>query len=228
MPTALELAQGRTAAMEGLFAAARVLREAQVPANSPRSIELFRELIALPDQEAMRRHIREAAGTSTASKYTPSVRRHLATTGEARPDGSYPIRSAADVSDAVADFDRSEGSEADREHIIARAKAVPDGTNALPASWAGSTRSLQESATPGWAIPTLDGGTLGPTRLREAKTAADLGSLGVPILADSPLVGQRQSGLPAGIPVLAAAPGATLRPAKLTESISGTVLSRIS
>jgi hypothetical protein len=234
MQTALEQAQSRTHALENMFLAAHLLRESNIPAASPESVSLLRELLPLSGEQAMRQHLRargvtlrEAAGTPTGKRtYTPAVRKLLATEGKARPDGSYPIRDAQDVSDAVDDFDRSEGSDADREHIILRAKAVPGGTDALPASWSGSTR-LQESMTPGWSIPTLDGGTLGAVRLREAKSAADLSRLGVPILADSPLAGQRPSELPPGIPTLAPGTGGLSR-TRLTESVGGSVLRRVS
>jgi hypothetical protein len=236
MQTALETAQAQTHAMQSLFAAAKVLREAQVPANSPRSMELFPELLRLGDQDAMRRHVqastrldgvplREAAGAPTG-KYAAGARKLLAKEGLARPDGSYPIRTAKDVEDAVADFNRVDGSPEDKAHIIERAKAVDGGTDALPADWSASTRSLQESAAPGWSIPTVDGRALGPTRLREARSAADLSSLGVPILSDSPLAGQRPSELPAGIPVLPVT-GALSR-TRLTESVGGSVLRRVS
>jgi hypothetical protein len=238
MQTALELAQGRTHGLENMFAAARVLREAQVPANSPQSIDLFRKLLRLPDQDAMRRHVqgstqqlagvplREAAGTPTGRTYTPAVRKLLATEGKARPDGSYPIRDAKDVEDAVDDFNRASGSDEDKAHIVERAKAVAGGTDKLPADWSASTR-LQEAEVPGWAIPMVGGGTLGQARLREATSLAELGQAGIPLRSTSPLAAQRHSELPPGIPTLAPGTGA-LRRVPLAESASGTVVRRIS
>jgi hypothetical protein len=234
MQTALEQAQSRTHALENMFLAAHLLRESNIPAASPESVSLLRELLPLSGEQAMRQHLRargvtlrEAAGTPTGRTYTPAVRKLLATEGKARPDGSYPIRDAQDVENAVDDFNRASGSEEDKAHIVERAKAVAGGTDKLPADWAGSTKKqLQESATPGWAIPTIGGGTLGATRLREAKTAAELGQAGIPLRSSSPLGGQRQSELPPGIPTLPEAPG--LRRVPLTESMSGSVISRIS
>ena len=54
--------------------------------------------------------------------------------GVAMPDGSYPIRSAKDVEDAVRDYNRS-GEKSDvKAHIIARARAI-GAERALPADW---------------------------------------------------------------------------------------------
>jgi hypothetical protein len=249
MATALETklseAERRAHGLENMFCAARALREAQVPAAG--STDIFRELLGLDGLDAMRRHIREATGTPTGKRtYTPAVRKLLATEGKARPDGSYPIRDAQDVSDAVDDFNRADGSDADREHIIARAKAVANGTDALPADWAGSTKKqLQESAAGlrqagprkartveelaqwGIPVPTPDG-ACGAVHLREASSVDDLARFGLPVLNASPLAGQRPSELPAGIPVLPEAPGASaLRRVPLTESVTGSVVRRV-
>jgi hypothetical protein len=57
--------------------------------------------------------------------------------GAAMPDGSYPIRSAKDVENAVRDYYRS-GKKADvKAHIIARAKAI-GAESALPDDWKGT------------------------------------------------------------------------------------------
>jgi hypothetical protein len=54
--------------------------------------------------------------------------------GVAMPDGSYPIRSAKDVENAVRDYYRSGKKPDVRAHIIARAKAI-GAESALPDDW---------------------------------------------------------------------------------------------
>ena len=237
METKLHEAEARAHIAENMIAAAAVLNEAGIPADSPQAPRLFREMVALPDERAMRSLLREAGVDERALKlrdsagapsaYTPAARKLLAKEGKARPDGSYPIRTAKDVENAVADFNRAEGSPEDKAHIIEQAKAVDGGTDALPGDWSGSTSAeLQESAKrlERLGIPTLDGAG-GQVRLREA-TAADLASLaerGIPVLGDSPL-GPAAPALD-GIPMLADAPGT--RRVSLTESECGKVVRRI-
>ena len=54
--------------------------------------------------------------------------------GVAMPDGSYPVRSAKDVENAVLDYRRSGQKPDVKAHIIARAKAI-GAENALPDDW---------------------------------------------------------------------------------------------
>jgi hypothetical protein len=226
--------------LEHMFAAAKVLREAQIPASTPGAVALFRELIELPDQPAMVRRVREAAGTPPRT-YTKAARQALAEKGQAMPDkesgGRYPVRDSRDVEDAVNDWGRNGSSPDVKAHIIQAAQKV-GATDALPADWAGSTKKLQESAAglrqaglrearsvadlAHAGIPTLDG----PVRLREATSAAELGQAGIPLRSTSPLAGQRHSELPAGIPTLAPGTGALSR-TRLTESVGGGVLRRV-
>jgi hypothetical protein len=190
------------------------LREAvSAPAGGGACAEL--EALGIPttgggvrDTPASRVHVslREAR-----KSYAPAARELLAKEGKARPDGSYPIRDAQDVADAVDDFGHSNGTPEDRAHIIQRAKAVPGGTDNLPADWSGSTH-LQESAKrlSSLGIPTLDGGSLGPVRLQES---AGLEQLGIPTLNDYPPGSRGIEQL--GIPTL---DGGSLAPMRLQES----------
>jgi hypothetical protein len=68
-------------------------------------------------------------------EFSAAEREKDAEGGDAMPDGSYPIRSAKDVENAVRDYYRS-GKKADvKAHIIARAKAI-GAESALPDGWA--------------------------------------------------------------------------------------------
>jgi hypothetical protein len=66
--------------------------------------------------------------------YSAAERKKGADEGWAKSDGSYPIKTAADVANAVADFNRSSGSDSDKKHIIARAKAI-GAEDKLPDGW---------------------------------------------------------------------------------------------
>jgi hypothetical protein len=57
-----------------------------------------------------------------------------AETGVAMPDGSYPIKTAEDVQNAVRDYERSGKRPEVKAHILARAKAIGAET-ALPSDW---------------------------------------------------------------------------------------------
>jgi hypothetical protein len=231
METAIEVnlreAEARAHLAENLITAATVLNDAGVPGDSPQAHRLFHEIVRLPDGQSMRSHL-EAQGVRPLreSAYTPAARKLLAKQGKARPDGSYPITKAQDVEDAVDDFNRSGGSPEDKAHIIARAKAVPGGTDKLPADWDGSTR-LQESARElrQLGIPTLGDGAQ-PARLREATSADDLARAGVPLL-DEAHAQQQGSVDPSldGIPMLGESPG--LHHVPFTESDGGAILLRI-
>jgi hypothetical protein len=66
--------------------------------------------------------------------FTASERSRDAEDGIAMPDGSYPIRTATDVENAVKDYNRSGKRPQVKAHIIARAKAIGAET-ALPDDW---------------------------------------------------------------------------------------------
>ena len=71
-------------------------------------------------------------------EFSAAQREKDAEEGVAMPDGSYPIRSAKDVANAVRDCCRS-GEKADvKAHIVARAKAI-GAEGALPDDWTAET-----------------------------------------------------------------------------------------
>ncbi|MGA2164351.1 MAG: hypothetical protein ABSH36_07770 [Solirubrobacteraceae bacterium] len=225
----LRESEARRRALESMIDAAGTLRECGIPAATPESHALFRELVALPDRATMRTALREAlapgpvASTTTdplealgiptipgppparlreATRYTEAARKVLAKEGKARADGSYPIRNAQDVENAVSDLRRSGGTDEDRAHIVKRAEEVPGGTDRLPPEWGGSTQAIQESER--------------------------LAQLGIPTVDDCPPAHQggtdRRSELEAlGIPTI---PAAGLHHARLLED-GGRVLRRI-
>ena len=73
------------------------------------------------------------------------------------PDGSYPIRSAKDVENAVRDCCRSGEKPDVKAHIVARAKAI-GADSALPDDW---TETADKAAG---VSDSLGGGAAPPTR----------------------------------------------------------------
>jgi len=86
--------------------------------------------------------------------------------GAAMPDGSYPIRSAKDVENAVRDYFRTGKKPDVKAHIIARAKAI-GAESALPDEW---KESADKAASLAYAV----GGARSPDALAKALTYAAL------------------------------------------------------
>jgi hypothetical protein len=85
-----------------------------------------------------------AALDADKPEFSAAVREKDAEAGVAMPNGSYPIRSAKDVENAVRDYYRSGRRPDVKAHIIARAKAI-GAEDALPGGW---TRSADKAAAP--------------------------------------------------------------------------------
>ena len=77
-------------------------------------------------------------------EFSAAEREKDAEAGVAMPDGSYPIRTAKDVENAVRDFNRSGQKPDVKAHIIARAKAI-GAESALPDGW---TETADKAAAP--------------------------------------------------------------------------------
>jgi hypothetical protein len=66
--------------------------------------------------------------------FTDEKRQALATSGAALPDGSFPIETKGDLSNAITAFGRAGDKPKAKAHIIARAKAL-GASDTLPESW---------------------------------------------------------------------------------------------
>ncbi len=62
------------------------------------------------------------------------TRRRLAQSGEAMPDGSYPIVTVEDLRNAIQAFGRTDNPRATKEHIMRRARALGR-TDLIPENW---------------------------------------------------------------------------------------------
>lgn len=76
--------------------------------------------------------------TGMERNFSPAFRKALATRGHALPNGSFPIRNAADLKNAISALGRAKDPAAAKAHIIARAKTLKL-TSLLPADWKVST-----------------------------------------------------------------------------------------
>ena len=86
----------------------------------------------------------DAALGAEKREFSAAEREKDAEAGVAMPDGSYPIKSAEDVENAVRDYNRSGQKPDVKAHIIARAKAI-GAESALPDDW---TKKAEKSAAP--------------------------------------------------------------------------------
>jgi hypothetical protein len=71
--------------------------------------------------------------------YAEADRKKLAKSGEAMPDGSYPIKNWDDLKAAISAYGRAKDKEKCKAHIIKRARALK-ATNLLPKDWDASTK----------------------------------------------------------------------------------------
>ncbi len=78
-------------------------------------------------------------GTLGKRQFSDKERKDAADKGEAMPDGSFPIKTAKDLENAIRSYGRSSDKAAAKAHIIQRAKALKL-TDELPADWEGSTK----------------------------------------------------------------------------------------
>lgn len=83
-------------------------------------------------------HLIEAEGVASepdgAKAFSAKEREKLAGKGQAQKDGSYPIRNAADLRNAIQAYGRSSNKAATKAHIIKRAKALGL-VKLLPEGW---------------------------------------------------------------------------------------------
>jgi hypothetical protein len=66
--------------------------------------------------------------------YNAQERRQMAETGQALPDGSFPIKSKQDLLNAIQSVGRASNYDAAKRHIIRRARTM-NMTNLLPDNW---------------------------------------------------------------------------------------------
>ena len=73
--------------------------------------------------------------------YNERSRRRMASSGQAMPDGSFPIANRADLQNAIQSVGRAKNYEAAKRHIISRARALGL-TEMLPDDWKKGMRKM--------------------------------------------------------------------------------------
>ena len=82
--------------------------------------------------------------------YNTAARRRMAESGQAMPDGSFPIANRADLRNAIQSVGRASNYEAARRHIVSRARAL-GAEDMLPEDWKKTQKSMWSSAlAPKW------------------------------------------------------------------------------
>lgn len=81
--------------------------------------------------------------------YSTAARRRMAESGEAMPDGSFPIANRADLRNAIQSVGRASNYEAARRHIISRARAL-NAEDMLPEDWKSNKSMWSSALSPKW------------------------------------------------------------------------------
>jgi len=84
----------------------------------------------------------EAAEVALKRAFSPEQRERMAEEGSALPDGSYPIASKEDLSNAIQAFGRAKDKSAAKRHIMKRAKAL-GAESMIPATWVVGSKSSE-------------------------------------------------------------------------------------
>ncbi|MEE3255839.1 MAG: hypothetical protein VX222_01025 [Actinomycetota bacterium] len=85
----------------------------------------------------------EAAEIALKRAFSEERRDEMAGSGQALPDGSYPIESETDLKNAIQAYGRAKNKEAAKRHIMKRAKALGL-TKLIPGNWvAGGEKTIQ-------------------------------------------------------------------------------------
>lgn len=127
-------------------AEAEAAKDAAAKAAAAPALEVLSEITkALDKREGKSAEETPAPAEVEKTDYNSKDRKKMAGTGEAMKDGSFPIKTAQDVKNAVKDWGRTGSKSSVKRHIIRRAKAI-GATNALPSDWPGSTASADKVA----------------------------------------------------------------------------------
>ncbi len=113
--------------------------------------EICQKLLDAADGESMQEadgatlaEICEGLTRLTERQFTVEERKAMAEKGMAMPDGSYPIQTKADLSNAIQSFGRAKNQAEVKQHIMARAKAMGM-MDMLPEDW---MAGMQEECDP--------------------------------------------------------------------------------
>ena len=127
----------------------------------------------MPMDEGERRRSREEMADNFRD-FSPEQRRELADKGLALTDGSFPIVTLADLSNAVQAWGRASNQALAKKHIIKRAKAL-GATDRLPEDWTSESTQGVDSMTDKSTTPQAP--ALAPEPEKFAVTAEEFAAL---------------------------------------------------
>lgn len=99
------------------------------------------ELSETPQQEAQEETMENVEKRDFSSKQ----REHLASTGAAMPDGSYPITNRTDLENAIRSWGRGGADPKVKQHIISRARTLGL-ESMIPDNWKTTSKSLWDGS----------------------------------------------------------------------------------
>ena len=141
------------------------------------------------------------------------TRDKLAKEGKALPDGSYPIRNASDLKNAIQAFGRAKNKAATKRHIIKRANALKK-SDLIPSEWSTASNLENVVASMRSKIAELSSGDSDPKKV--SAPVAEAGANSAEFAPTSPLE-QYMEPAPTA-PVVAPSPAPTPKPASPEDS----------
>jgi hypothetical protein len=141
------------------------------------------------------------------------TRDKLAKEGKALPDGSYPIRNASDLKNAIQAFGRAKNKAATKRHIIKRANALKK-SDLIPSEWSTASNLENVVASMRSKIAELSSGDSDPKKV--SAPVAEAGANSAEFAPTSPLE-QYMEPAPTA-PAVAPSPAPTPKPASPEDS----------
>jgi hypothetical protein len=141
------------------------------------------------------------------------TRDKLAKEGKALPDGSYPIRNASDLKNAIQAFGRAKNKAATKRHIIKRANALKK-SDLIPSEWSTASNLENVVASMRSKIAELSSGDSDPKKV--SAPVAEAGADSAEFAPTSPLE-QYMEPAPTA-PAVAPSPAPTPKPASPEDS----------
>jgi len=142
------------------------------------------------------------------------TRDKLAKEGKALPDGSYPIRNASDLKNAIQAFGRAKNKAATKRHIIKRANALKK-SDLIPSEWSTASSLDTVIASMRSKIAELSSGDSDPKKV--SAPVAEAGANSAEFAPTSPLEQYMEPVAPP-TPAVAPSPAPTPKPASPEDS----------
>lgn len=109
---------------EKVAAVAALTKEAEAEVSSPDMTELAEEADEAEEGKSLFEKAKSILGIGEKRNYNAEQRREMAKNGQARPDGSFPIKDVTDLKNALHDIGRGGNNPGDKANIKKRAAAL--------------------------------------------------------------------------------------------------------